>query len=86
MRTVTEDSIGETEFEETQPVWWAGVAVALFVTFTILGGLLGLGTYLLASAGVVELSYWPPTVAGAVLSVILVRAAINRGNIRYKPE
>lgn len=81
-----DDSIEEGQFEETQAVWWAGVAVALLGTFAVLGGLLGLGTYLLASAGVVDLSYWPPAVAAALLSVFLVRAAIKRGNIRYKPE
>ena len=86
MRTVPDDSIGETDFAETHAVWWAGVAVALLVTFAVLGGLLAVGTYLLAAAGVVEPSYWPPAVLAAILSVLLVRTAVKRGNIRYKPE
>ena len=81
-----DDSTAEGQFAETQAVWWAGVAVALLVTFAVLCGILGLGTYLLASAGVVELSYWPPAGAAVILSVFLVRAAIKRGNFRYEPE
>ena len=81
-----DDSTEEGQFAETQAVWWAGVAVALLVTFAVLGGFLILGTYLLASAGVIELSYWPAAVLAAILSVFLVRTAVKRGNIRYKPE
>lgn len=62
------------------------VAVALLATFAALGGLLGLGVYLLAYAGLADLSYWLPAVIAAVLSVILVGVAVKRGDSRYEPE
>lgn len=81
-----DDSTEESQFAETRTVWWAGVAVALLVTFVVLGGLLSLATYLLASADLLEFSYWPPAVVAGILSVVLVRAAVKRGTSRYRPE
>lgn len=81
-----DDSRVDGQFAETRAVWWAGVAVALLVTFAVLGGLLGLGVSLLAYAGLADLSYWLPAVMAATLSVILVGAAVKQGDSRYEPQ
>lgn len=83
---MSDDFTDDDTFAETQGIWWAGVAFASIVTFVVLGGLLLAGTYLLNEWGIVELPYWPPAVAAAVLTGLLVSVAVKRGTIKYEPE
>lgn len=81
-----DDFSADDEFAETQGVWWAGIVFASIVTFAILGGLLLGGTYVLNELGFVDISYWIPTVAAAILTGILVTVALKRGDIKYDPR
>lgn len=82
---MSDDFTDDDAFAETQGVWWAGIAFASLVTFAIAGGLLLSGTYVLNELGVVAIPYWMPTVAAAILTVILVSVAVKRGN-KYEPR
>lgn len=83
---VTNDFTDDSSFAETQGIWWAGIIFASIMTFAIIGGLLISGTYVLNDLGLVEISYWLPTVTAAVLTVILVTVSVKRGKIKYEPQ
>lgn len=83
---MSDDFSADEAFAETHGVWWAGIVFASVVTFAIIGGLLVTGTYVLNDWGVVDMSYWLPAVAAAVLTVILVSASVKLGKIEYEPR
>lgn len=83
---MSDDFTEEGAFAETQGIWWAGIVFATIVTFGLIGGLLIAGTYVLNDLGIVDISYWLPTVAAAVLTGILVTVALKRGEIKYDPR
>ena len=83
---MSDDFTEDDDFAERKGIWWAGIVFASIVTFGLIGGLLIAGTYVLNDLGLVHISYWLPTVAAAVLTVILVTAAPKRGDIKYDPR
>lgn len=83
---MSDDFTADEEFAETHDIWWAGIVFATIVTFGLIGGLLIAGTYVLNDLGVIDISYWLPTVAAAVLTGILVTIALKRGDIKYDPR
>lgn len=71
---------------ESKGVWWGGIAVASIVTYIFIGGLLLLPAYLVNYFSVAALPYWPSMIFAAVATILLVRAAVRRGDIEYQPS
>lgn len=83
---MSDDFTADEEFAETRGVWWAGIVFASIVTYAVIGGLLIAGIYVLNDWGVVDISYWLPAFAAALLTVILVTVSVKRGKFKYKPQ
>lgn len=71
---------------ESEGVWWAGIAVASVVTFVCIGGFVLLLTALLNHLTVLEVPSWPSIVVAAIATILLVRAAVRRGDVKYRPS
>lgn len=82
---MSDDYTDGDAFAETQGIWWAGIAFASVITFVVICGLLLTGTYVLNEWGIMEIPYWPPTIAAVILTGILVGVSVKRGN-KYEPE
>lgn len=83
---MSDDFSTDDEFPETHGIWWAGIVFSSIVTFGFIGGLLIAGIYVPKDLGYVDLSYWVPTVAAAILTGILVTVALKRGEFMYEPQ
>lgn len=83
---MSDDYTDDDAFAETQGIWWAGIALASAITFAVTCGLLLTGTYVLNEWGGVAIPYWPPTVAAAILTGVLVSVSVKRGQIKYEPK
>ncbi|QLD88202.1 hypothetical protein HWV07_03795 [Natronomonas salina] len=82
-----DDSTDLFPFEgESKGVWWGGIVVASTITFICIGGLLVLLTYLVNHLSGMVIPYWPSIVVAAVATILLVRAAVSRGDIKYQPS
>lgn len=71
---------------ESEGVWWGGIVVASIVTFLCIGGCLVLLAYLVNYLSGMTIPYWPAIAVAAVATILLVRAAISRGDIKYQPS
>lgn len=82
-----DDSTDLLPFEsESKGVWWGGIAVASVVTFIFIGGSLVLLASLVNYLSGITIPYWAPLVVAAVATILLVRAAVSRGDIKYQPS
>lgn len=71
---------------ESKGVWWGGIVVASIISFICIGGCLVLLVYLVNYLSGMTIPYWPPIGVAAVTTVLLVRAAVSRGDIKYRPS
>lgn len=71
---------------ESKAIWWGGILVASTITFICVGGLLVLLAYLVNYLAGMTIPYWPSIAVAAVATILLVRAAVSRGDIKYQPS